>query len=250
MTIRDCSIIVPFYNEGPNVAPVLEEILRTCEGAEVIAVDDGSSDDTWEQICRFSTLRGLRLTENRGQSGAVYAGLQEATRPLCALIDGDGQNDPADIPKLISACESVGAAVACGFRATRKDTASRRIASKIANRIRRVFIRDGVRDTGCSLKVFPREAVSLLTPFNGMHRYLPAVFTKAGLSLTEVAVNHRTRREGISKYTNLDRALRGIYDLIGVGWLLRRQVFFPPFECHPSPKVPDDTSGKPPPSAS
>ncbi len=234
MTIHDCSIIVPFFNEGPNVDPVLDEILRTCAGAEVIAVDDGSSDDTWQRICRFDGVHGLRLTANRGQSGAVYAGLQHATRPLCALIDGDGQNDPADIPNLIAAREAAGTAVACGFRATRKDTASRRIASKIANRIRRLFIRDGVRDTGCSLKVFPREAVALLTPFNGMHRYLPAVFTRAGLSLTEVAVNHRPRREGISKYTNFDRALRGVYDLIGVGWLLRRQVFFPPLENHPA----------------
>lgn len=242
MTIQDCSIIVPFYNEGPNVEPVLEEILQTCRGAEVIAVDDGSRDDTWSRIVRYETVRGLRLTENRGQSAAVYAGLREATRPLCALIDGDAQNDPADIPKLIEAREAASAAVACGFRATRKDTFSRRIASKLANRIRRTFIRDGVRDTGCSLKVFPREAVELLTPFNGMHRYLPAVFTKAGLTLTEIPVNHRPRREGASKYTNLDRALRGIYDLIGVGWLLRRQVFFPTFEHHPVGSEPPPTA--------
>ena len=117
-----------------------------------------------------------------------------------------------------------------GRRAKRKDTWSRRAASRIANRIRRCFIQDGISDTGCSLKAFHRDHLDLLVPFNGLHRYLPAIFTQAGLTIAEIDVNHRERKAGESKYTNFDRALRGIYDLIGVCWLLKRKVIMPPLE--------------------
>jgi dolichol-phosphate mannosyltransferase len=154
----------------------------------------------------------------------MFAGLKAATRPICALMDGDGQNDPADIPKLVEALQLGGNDVICGYRANRVDTASRRYASKFANSIRRKFLHDGVRDTGCSVKVFRQQAVDHLVPFNGMHRYLPAIFLQAGLKIGEIPVNHRGRMAGQSKYTNWERALRGIYDLIGVQWLLRRKV--------------------------
>jgi dolichol-phosphate mannosyltransferase len=187
-------------------------------------VDDGSNDGTAAVLDGIAGVRALHFSKNRGQSAAMYAGLKAATRPICAIMDGDGQNDPADIPKLVEALRLGGNDVICGYRANRVDTASRRYASKFANSIRRKFLHDGVRDTGCSVKVFRQQAVDHLVPFNGMHRYLPAIFLQAGLKIGEIPVNHRGRMAGQSKYTNWERALRGIYDLIGVQWLLRRKV--------------------------
>lgn len=222
------SIIVPFYNEEACVQAVISEIRRAQPSAEIIAIDDGSNDNTWALIQSMDSIQGLRFTENRGQSAAIYAGLTHATGQVVVLLDGDGQNDPNDIDSLIE--KLTGSDVVVGYRAKRKDTWSRRAASRFANRIRRMFLDDGVRDTGCSLKVFPREYVELLVPFNGLHRYLPAIFKNAGLMLDEVPVNHRLRVEGTSKYTNWERGLRGIYDLIGVAWLLNRKINFPSIE--------------------
>jgi len=172
----------------------------------------------------------LRLTENCGQSGALYAGLYFAEGDILVMLDGDGQNDPADIAKLVELVRRGHCDVAVGRRAARKDSWSRRAASRIANRVRRVFLRDGISDTGCSLKAIHRDHIDLLVPFNGLHRYLPAIFTHAGLKISEVDVNHRERKAGRSKYTNLDRALRGVYDLVGVCWLLKRKVILPPMK--------------------
>jgi dolichol-phosphate mannosyltransferase len=162
----------------------------------------------------------------------MYAGMRAATGEFIVLMDGDGQNDPADIEKLMDRLEQDGADVACGQRVKRRDTWSRRAASRTANAIRRIFLNDGIHDTGCSLKVFRREQVDLLVPFNGLHRYLPALFKHAGLRLIEVPVHHRARARGVSKYTNWNRALRGIYDLFGVCWLLNRKVIYPKLEQH------------------
>ncbi len=219
------SIVIPFYNEEETVVSVLEEVVQTNPGAEIIAVNDGSSDRTAELMQSVAGVRALNAPENRGQSAALYAGLKQATGDVCVMMDGDGQNDPADIPALVAALTE-GIGMVCGYRAVRKDTASRRWASKIANRIRVTFINDGIRDTGCSLKCFHREAVDHLVPFNGMHRYMAAFMKRAGLTIAEIPVNHRSRHAGNSKYTNWDRALRGIYDLFGVSWLLRRKVKF------------------------
>jgi len=221
----DISIIIPFYNEEETVEAVLREVLETNPGAEVIAVNDGSTDGTWEIMRRMEGIRALDAPENRGQSAALYAGLRRANGKISVMMDGDGQNDPADIPTLVAALkDDIG--MVCGYRAQRKDKASRRWASRIANKIRNAFIHDGLRDTGCSLKCFYRESVDHLVPFNGMHRYMAAFMKNAGLKIAEVPVNHRVRHAGTSKYTNWDRALRGIYDLIGVSWLLNRQVKF------------------------
>ncbi|MDD4348983.1 MAG: glycosyltransferase family 2 protein [Opitutales bacterium] len=228
------SIIVPFYNEEACVVGVLEEIRKAQPAAEIIAVDDGSTDQTWQRISTVAGVTGLRFLENRGQSAAMYAGLLHASGEVCVLMDGDGQNDPADIEALVSKLAQ--ADIVCGYRATRKDTWSRRVASRIANAIRRLFLDDGVRDTGCSLKAFPRPCVELLVPFNGLHRYLPAIFKKAGLKIAEVPVNHRARSQGVSKYTNWNRAIRGIYDLIGVAWLLNRKIRFPKTELRATAK--------------
>ena len=218
------SIIIPFYNEEAIVAEVLAEVAQCQPGAEIIAVDDGSSDGTWTAIARAPGVRGIRFERNQGQSAAMYAGLTAASGEICVNMDGDGQNDPADIATLVARLEDSGSDVVCGYRAKRKDTASRRYASKIANAIRRSILDDGLRDTGCSLKAFKREAVACLIPFNGMHRYLAAFFRRAGYTIEEVPVNHRPRAAGSSKYTNFDRALRGIYDLFGVSWYLKRRV--------------------------
>jgi dolichol-phosphate mannosyltransferase len=227
---QNFSIIIPFYNEEECAASVLAEIAKLYPAAEIIAVDDGSSDGTWESIIACPGITGLRAPVNRGQSSAMFAGLRHATRPICVLLDGDGQNDPADIPKLLEPLASND--FVCGIRVKRQDTAARRYASKIANAIRRAFIHDGVTDTGCSLKAMKRECVDHLVPFNGMHRYIPALLLQAGFTFAEVPVNHRTRHAGESKYTNWNRALRGIYDLFGVSWLLRRKVRFD-MKIHP-----------------
>jgi len=224
--IEHVSIILPFYNEEDACRSVLEEIVTLHPTAELIAVNDGSTDKTWDIITSIAGVTAINMPENRGQSAAMYAGLKQASRDICVLMDGDGQNDPADIPLLISKLEDESVDVVCGYRAQRKDTASRRYASKIANAIRRSFIKDGVRDTGCSLKAFRKSAVDHLVPFNGMHRYIPALMLQAGMKIDQIAVNHRERSAGESKYTNWDRALRGIYDLIGVSWLLKRKVLF------------------------
>jgi len=225
------SIVVPFYNEEECVEFVLQEIVACQPGAEVVAVDDGSADRTWEIMQRVPGVTPLRLTKNRGQSGALYAGLHFAGGDILVMLDGDGQNDPADIAKLVDLIRSGQCDVAVGRRATRKDTWSRRAASRIANRVRRLFLHDGISDTGCSLKAIHRDHVDLLVPFNGLHRFLPAIFTHAGLKMAEVDVNHRERKAGTSKYTNLDRAIRGVYDLVGVCWLLKRKVILPPLEA-------------------
>lgn len=224
------SIVVPFYNEEECVEFVLREIRECQPEAEIVAVDDGSSDRTAEIIRSVEGVSPLVLTRNRGQSGALYAGFRYASGDILVMLDGDGQNDPADIEKLVRLVREGSCDVAVGRRARRKDTWSRRAASRIANRVRRWFIHDGISDTGCSLKAMRRDHVDLLVPFNGMHRYLPAFFTHAGLRISEVDVNHRERKAGASKYTNLDRAIRGIYDLVGVCWLLKRKIILPPLE--------------------
>lgn len=216
------SIVIPFYNEEENVLPVLHEILERHPDAEVVAVDDGSRDLTWDRICSVKNVVGIRIPENRGQSAAMLIGLHHAKHDICVVMDGDGQNDPADIANMVSNLEQVDAVF--GFRQVRKDTWGRRIASNVANRVRRLFFDDGIRDTGCSLKVFRRQMVEYLPAFNGLHRFMGAFFVANNCKIMEVPVNHRPRTRGASKYNNLNRAFRGIYDLIGVSWYLKRQV--------------------------
>ena len=219
------SVVIPFFNEAELVSDVLREIRSILPTAEIIAVDDGSTDGTGKIISDLNDIRLISLQKNCGQSAAMYAGLRAAKGELIAMMDGDGQNDPAEIPKLVAAMSS--ADVVFGVRKNRQDTKSRLIASKIANAIRRLALGDNATDTGCSLKVIRREHVALLVPFNGLHRYLPAFLQRAGLKSVEVPVNHRSRKAGVSKYTIKGRALRGIYDLIGVRWLLSRRIIWP-----------------------
>src|SRR5438552_16184233 len=170
------SVIVPLYNEEDNV-PILQAELRAALRAidhEFIFVDDGSADHTVEQIEAAQNTRVIRFEKNAGQSAAIYAGLQAARGAILVLIDGDLQNDPADIPKLLDEI-SRGADLVCGYRAQRKDTVVKRLTSRVANAIRSRYTKDGVRDTGCTLKAMRRECVVTLLPFKGMHRFIQAL---------------------------------------------------------------------------
>ena len=219
------SVIVPVYNEDENV-PILQAELRAALRAidhEFIFVDDGSVDQTVERIEAAPNLRVIRFEKNAGQSAAIYAGLQAARGAILVLIDGDLQNDPADIPKLVDEI-SRGADLVCGYRAQRRDTRVKRLTSRIANVVRSRYTKDGVRDTGCTLKAMRRECVSALVPFKGMHRFIPALIKDAGYGLVEIPVNHRPRRFGQTKYGLGNRAVRATIDMFGVRWLLSRRL--------------------------
>ena len=222
---RAVSVVVPLYNEAENV-PILQAELTSALGDldyEIIFVDDGSSDATVAQIAAGPRVRVLQFAKNAGQSAAMYAGLHAAHGRVAVLIDGDLQNDPADIPKLLAEIER-GADLICGYRAVRKDTTVKRLTSRIANTVRSRFTKDGVRDTGCTLKAMRRECVHALVPFKGMHRFIPALIKGAGYTIAEVPVNHRPRKFGLSKYGLGNRAVRATVDMFGVRWLLSRQL--------------------------
>ena len=219
------SVVVPLYNEEANL-PVLQEELRTALTGldyEIIFVDDGSVDCTAERIEPAWNNRVIRFEKNAGQSAAIYAGLTAARGATVVIIDGDLQNDPADIPKLLAEIAR-GADLVCGYRVKRQDTMVKRATSRIANVVRSRYTKDGVRDTGCTLKAMRRECVSALFPFKGMHRFIPALVKAAGYQLVEVPVNHRPRRFGQSKYGLGNRALRATIDMFGVRWLLSRRL--------------------------
>jgi dolichol-phosphate mannosyltransferase len=219
------SVVVPVYNEEDNVGLLVDEVEAALAGwdFELVLVDDGSSDATVARIPRRPWVRVLEFEKNTGQSAAMYAGLMVARGELLALLDGDLQNDPADLPRLAALIDQ-GADLACGWRARRQDSWSKRWQSRIANRIRQWFTRDGVHDTGCSLKVMRRGCRDALFPFNGMHRFIPALIAAAGFKVVELPVNHRSRVHGTSKYGLANRAFRAAYDLIGVTWLCRRRL--------------------------
>jgi glycosyltransferase involved in cell wall biosynthesis len=219
------SVVVPLFNEEENVALLQSELAAALEGLdyEIILVDDGSVDQTVARIAGGPRIRVLRFEKNAGQSAAMYAGLHGARGAVAVLIDGDLQNDPADIPKLLAEIER-GADLVCGYRAQRKDTIVKRITSRVANFVRSRFTKDGVRDTGCTLKAMRRECICALVPFKGMHRFIPALVKGAGFRLVEIAVNHRPRKFGQSKYGLGNRALRATIDMFGVRWLLSRQL--------------------------
>ena len=219
------SVIVPLFNEEENMSVLQSELNATLDGIdhEIIFVDDGSVDRTVERIVTAPNIRVIRFGKNTGQSAAIYAGLEAARGATAVLIDGDLQNDPADIPRLLAEIDR-GADLVCGYRAQRKDTLVKRLTSRTANFVRSRFTKDGVRDTGCTLKAMRCECVSALVPFKGMHRFIPALVKAAGYRLVEIPVNHRPRRFGQSKYGLGNRALRATIDMFGVRWLLSRRL--------------------------
>ncbi len=222
----ELSIVVPFFNEEENVEAVLAEVRRAQPEAELVAVDDGSRDATWAKIQAVPGVRGVKMPRNMGQSAAMYRGILAATGELVGTMDGDGQTDPADYAAMVAALRREHVDVVIGYRATREDSWSKRWASKFANAIRQAVLHDRARDTGCPMKLFRREARAALVPFNGMHRFMPALFRGAGFTIFEMPVRHRQRAKGVSKYTNWGRAWRGLYDLFGVCWLLKRRLVF------------------------
>ncbi|MEP6880755.1 MAG: glycosyltransferase family 2 protein [Dokdonella sp.] len=225
------SVVVPVFNERDNVVPLINEITAALRGLldfEIIYVDDNSKDDTLAVLSSVKAanpeLRVIRHLSQSGQSTAIRNGVKAARGGWIATLDGDGQNDPADIPKLLAMRDASPAQIKlfAGWRVDRKDTGSKRLASKWANAIRSRLLRDETPDTGCGIKLFEREAFLDLPYFDHMHRYLPALMQRAGWQVKSVPVNHRARGTGVSKYNNLNRALVGIADLRGVGWLIRR----------------------------
>jgi len=225
------SVVVPVFNERDNVAPLVNEIvaaLRDKYSFEIVYVDDQSRDDSFqvlkELMATVPELRVVQHIKQSGQSTAVRNGVKAARGVWIATLDGDGQNDPADIPKLIEARNKAAPEIKlfAGWRVNRKDTGSKRWASKIANAIRSSFLKDETPDTGCGIKLFERAVFMDLPYFDHMHRYLPALVKRAGFQSVSVPVNHRERGSGVSKYNNLGRAWVGLKDLRGVAWLIKR----------------------------
>ena len=233
VTVDSISVVIPAYNEAGNIRTLLQEVCDALRGRiefEIICVDDGSSDGTAQVLLdsknEIPELRAFQHEKCSGQSVALLTGVQNAYGPWIATLDGDGQNDPSDIPGLITCLQSSSCDVKriAGWRVSRNDGPAKRIASRLANCIRRFFLRDGTPDTGCGIKLFERDAFLALPAFNHMHRYLPALMQRAGWKTVSVSVNHRPRGMGRSKYTNFGRAMVGVRDLMGVAWLIDRHT--------------------------
>ncbi|MDB2589412.1 glycosyltransferase family 2 protein [Candidatus Thioglobus sp.] len=229
----DLSVVIPVCNEEESIGTLINEITHALDGQyqhEIIVIDDGSTDNTLEVLLKIkqdlSTLRIIKHLKNSGQSTAVRTGVQHAKSNWIATLDGDGQNDPADIPNLYSELvdnqNSDPWLVVAGYRKKRKDTWLKRISSKYANGIRDKLLRDGTPDTGCGLKIFARDSFLALPYFDHMHRYIPALFQRQGGRVVSVEVNHRYRMQGTSKYGFHNRLWVGIVDILGVRWLQNR----------------------------
>ncbi|MDH5195986.1 MAG: glycosyltransferase [Gemmatimonadota bacterium] len=225
------SVVLPVHDERENLAPLFEEIRTALRDRriEIVAVDDASSDGSDAELARLAgaapDVRVLRLGRRSGQSAALAAGWVAARAPVIVTLDADGQNDPADIPRLLGmlmAEPSLEAVV--GFRVARRDGGWKRLQAVVANRARDVITGHRVRDTGCGLKVIRRRALVRLPRFDGMHRFLPTLLAREGARVAEVAVSHRPRRHGRTKYGMWNRAFRGLRDALGVRWLRRRTL--------------------------
>ncbi|HBD07840.1 MAG TPA: glycosyltransferase [Syntrophobacteraceae bacterium] len=230
----DITIIIPVKDEAENVEPLAEELTQVmaCRdwSWECLWVDDGSTDRTLVRLQALaqsdSRHRYLSFDRNVGQSAALWAGFSAARGAILATMDGDGQNDPADIPRLADAVRQGGTDMANGYRQKRKDALIRRISSRVANRFRTWMTGKSVRDVGCSTRAFRRECVAALPQFAGMHRFLPTLVMLQGFRLSELPVNHRPRLQGSSKYTIGNRLWVGLADTLGVWWLRKRAFRF------------------------
>lgn len=249
------SVVIPAFNEEGNIGRLIEETFAKVSPealGEVLAIDDGSDDGTAAEIKallrKYGSLHYLRHGRRAGQSAALRTGVAAARFPIIATMDGDGQNDPGDIGKLLSRLGAPGRepAMVAGIRTGRKGPGSRKAASRFANWIRDTVLADGCPDTGCGIKVYRRDAYLELPYFTSMHRYLPAFFLTYGHEIAYEPVNDRPRLRGASKYTNLGRALIGLYDLVGVSWLRKRTLIPPVAEdaAGSSTAVPFDAKNK------
>jgi dolichol-phosphate mannosyltransferase len=239
------TVVVPVMNEESNIAPLLKEIdaaAKTCPISEILYVDDGSSDRTYDALlaekARYPALRVLRHSRRSGQSAALWTGVHAAGNELVVTLDGDGQNDPADISRLYGLYaaqpRAAGGVMIAGERARRHDNLVRRLSSRWANGIRAAILKDKTRDTGCSLKLFRRGDYLALPYFNHMHRFLPALMLRGGVRVVHVPVSHRPRGAGTSKYGTLDRLFVSVSDLCGVRWLQKR--------ANPQPEIYEELS--------
>lgn len=225
-----CSVVVPFYNECENVPLLAERIKAVFEqlpgDCDCVMVNDGSRDGTREAMDAVASADGrfhaVHLARNFGQSAALWAGMKRAEGELILTLDGDMQNDPADLPALVELLKDYDCV--CGYRENRQDSFVRKLSSRIANGVRNTLLKDGLRDTGCGTKGFRRQCVDHLVPFNGAHRFYGAVLRSAGMRIAECPVRHHPRQYGQSKYGIGNRLGRGIFDLVGVAWLQRRLV--------------------------
>jgi dolichol-phosphate mannosyltransferase len=228
----ELAIVVPLHDEAENIGSLVDEIAAALDGRvdyEIVYVDDGSDDDTPRRLryiaARVPRLRHVRHRRRAGQSAAIATGVRQARAPIIATLDGDGQNDPGDIVRLLSILEKAGERdrlMVVGLRAKRQDSWLKRAASRVANAVRARLLKDGTPDTGCGLMVFTRAAFLEMPAFDHMHRFLPALMVRQGGSVVSVPVNHRARTYGISSYGVWDRLWVGIIDLLGVMWLQRR----------------------------
>jgi dolichol-phosphate mannosyltransferase len=230
----ELSVVIPVLNEAGNIEPLLEEIHAVLDGVcdfEVLYVDDGSTDETPRQLqaatTRYPRLRIITHLRPCGQSSALRSGIKAARGSWIATLDGDGQNDPADIPRLFEAArkattEGAPLVMVAGYRRKRQDSFIKRISSRIANAVRSRLLGDATPDTGCGLKIFARDLFLDMPYFDHMHRFLPALMQRSGGSVISLEVNHRHRHVGSSKYGTLDRLIVGVVDLFGVMWLKRR----------------------------
>lgn len=229
------SIVVPCYNEQDSIVPLIEEIIAVIgddSTFEIVIVDDGSTDQTRSRLAQAKNrlavpFRAIVHAVNCGQSAAIYSGVDAAGGEWIITLDGDGQNDPGDIPNLINTLDATtgasGSPIICGHRTTRRDPWVRKLSSMVANIVRSRLLNDATPDTGCGLKLFRRDAFMRLPRFDHMHRFLPALMLRDGGVIVSVAVGHRPRRTGQSNYGIHNRLWSGIVDLIGVMWLRRRQ---------------------------
>lgn len=229
-SIPEVSVVAPLWNEQDNVRPLAEQVFAAFREEqrtiELILVDDASTDSTWERILEVqgtdSRVRAVRHARNSGQSAALWTGFTLSRGNIIATLDGDLQNDPADLPRLLAEIGS--ADLVCGVRTKRMDNAMRRISSKVARWARKLVLGVDFRDSGCNLRVFKRSVLQRLFPFDGLHRFMPIVAQGAGIAVIEVAVNHRPRVAGVSKYGIRNRLGRGICDLAMIAWYRKRQL--------------------------
>ena len=226
----EVSVVIPVFNEEENVLPLAEEIAEAMRQVgrtyEIVFVDDASTDSTWQKIReaqqRLPRVRGLRHSRNSGQSAAMWTGIQATKSPILVTLDGDRQNDPVDLPRMFEALEDCD--FVCGARQKRQDHVMRRVSSAVARRVRMRVLNSEFCDTGCAFRVFRREALQGVFPFNGLHRFLPVLVQANGARTKEIPISHRPRTAGESKYGMWNRLGRGIYDLIAMAWYQRRRI--------------------------